>query len=109
MFYISKKFCFAASHHLVVDYPTKCSRPHGHNYEVEVFCKAETLDANGMVVDFKIIKERITDRLDHRNLNEVLPFNPTAENLARWICEQIPHCYKVTVRETPDNTATYEI
>ena len=109
MFYISKKFCFAASHHLVVDYPTKCARPHGHNYEVEVFCKAEMLDANGMVVDFKIIKERITDRLDHRNLNEVLPFNPTAENLARWICEQIPHCYKVTVRETPDNTATYEI
>ena len=78
MYYISKKFCFAASHHLVVDYPTKCARPHGHNYEVDVFCKAETLDANGMVVDFKVIKERITDRLDHRNLNEVLPFNPTA-------------------------------
>ena len=109
MYSISKKFCFAASHHLVVDYPTKCARPHGHNYEVEVFCRAETLDANGMVVDFKIIKERVTDRLDHRNLNEVLPFNPTAENLARWICEQIPHCYKVTVRETPDNTATYEV
>ena len=109
MYYISKKFTFAASHHLEVDYPTKCARLHGHNYETEVFCKAETLDPNGMVVDFRLIKERVTDRLDHRNLNEVLSFNPTAENLARWICEQIPHCYKVTVRETPDNTATYEL
>jgi len=108
MYYISKIIRFAASHHLVVDYPTKCAKPHGHNYEAEVFCAAEELDANGMVVDFKLIKERVVDRLDHHDLNEVLPFNPTAENLARWICEQIPHCYQVTVRETSDNTATYQ-
>ena len=109
MYYVSKKIRIAASHHLEVDYPTKCARPHGHNYEIEVFCKAVRLDANGMVVDFKTIKERVTDRLDHRNLNEVLPFNPTAENLARWICEQIPCCYKVIVKETEDNTATFEL
>ena len=108
MYYISKIIRFAASHHLVVDYPTKCAKPHGHNYEAEVFCAARELDANRMVVDFKLIKERVVDRLDHHDLNEVLPFNPTTENLARWICEQIPHCYKVTVRETSDNTATYE-
>ena len=109
MYYVSKRFTLAASHRLEVDYPTKCSRLHGHNYEIEVFCKAAELDANGMVVDFKTIKERVTDRLDHRNLNEVLPCNPTAENLARWICEQIPDCYKVIVKETEDNTATYEL
>ena len=74
-----------------------------------MFCKAPELDANGMVVDFKTIKERVVDRLDHRDLNEVLPFNPTAENLARWICGQIPQCYKVIVKETSDNTATYEL
>ena len=109
MYYVSKRFTIAASHRLEVDYPTKCSRLHGHNYEIEVFCKAPGLDANGMVVDFKTIKERVTDKLDHRDLNEVLPFNPTAENLARWICEQIPHCYKVIVKETSDNTAIYEL
>ena len=109
MFYVSKKIRIAASHHLEVDNPTKCARPHGHNYEIEVFCKSKDLDVNGMVVDFKTIRERVTDRLDHRNLNEVLPFNPTAENLARWICEQIPDCYKVTVKETENNTATYEL
>jgi 6-pyruvoyltetrahydropterin/6-carboxytetrahydropterin synthase len=108
MYYVSKRFTLAASHRLEVDYPTKCSRLHGHNYEIEVFCKAAELDANGMVVDFKTIKERVSDKLDHRDLNEVLPFNPTAENLARWICDQIPHCYKVIVRETSDNTAIYE-
>ena len=108
MYYVSKRFTVAASHHLEVDYPTKCARPHGHNYEIEVFCKAPELDANGMVVDFKTIKERVADRIDHRDLNEVLPFNPTAENLARWICEQVPHCYKVTVEESPGNEATYE-
>ena len=108
MYYVSKRFTLAASHRLEVDYPTKCSQLHGHNYEIEVFCKAPELDANGMVVDFKTIKERVSDKLDHRDLNEVLPFNPTAENLARWICDQIQHCYKVIVRETSDNTAIYE-
>lgn len=107
MFYVSKIMEIAASHHLEVDYPTRCSRPHGHNYRIEVFCKAEELDRNGMVTDFKLIKERVTDLIDHRDLNEVLPFNPTSENLAKWICEQIPNCYKVTVQETSDNTATY--
>ena len=108
MYYVSKKIRIAASHRLVVDYPTKCARPHGHNYEIEVFCKAPELDANGMVVDFKLIKERVIDRIDHRDLNEVLPFNPTTENLARWICEQIPQCYKVEVEECPGNEASYE-
>ena len=109
MYYISKKLVISASHHLELSYPSKCSQLHGHNWTITVYCKARELNKDGMVVDFKLIKERVTDRLDHRNLNEVLPFNPTAENLARWICEQIPHCYKVTVRETPDNTATYEV
>ena len=45
-----------------------------------------------MVVDFTHIKDVVIGRLDHRHLNDVLPYNPTAENIARWICEQIPAC-----------------
>ena len=62
-----------------------------------------------MVVDFKHIKNKIHNYLDHGNLNELLPFNPTAENMAKWVCEQIPFCYKVTVQESEGNIATYEI
>ena len=85
MYYVSKKLEIAASHHLTTEPPTKCSRLHGHNYKVEIFCRSEELDANGMVTDFGLIKARVYDMLDHRDLNEVLPFNPTSENIARWI------------------------
>ena len=107
MYYVSKILEIAASHHLELDYPSKCCGLHGHNYRIEVFCKGPELDRNGMLVDFKLIKERVFDKLDHKDLNEVLPFNPTSENLARWICSQIPYCYKVSVQETSGNTATY--
>ena len=46
--------------------------------------------------------------LDHKNLNEVLPCNPTAENIARWVCERSPACFKVEVQESEGNTAVYE-
>jgi len=61
-----------------------------------------------MVEDFSDIKHKIHSRLDHAHLNDVLDFNPTAENMARWICDQIPSCYRVDVQESEGNTATYE-
>ena len=61
-----------------------------------------------MVVDFKHIKNMISDKLDHAYLNDVVDFNPTAENMARWICENIPNCYKVSVQESRGNIAVYE-
>ena len=64
--------------------------------------------SEGMVVDFTRIKEVVTEKLDHQNLNEVLPFNPTAENIARWVCKQIPQCYKVEVQESEGNIVIYE-
>ena len=66
------------------------------------------LNSEGMVVDFTRIKEVVMEKLDHQNLNEVLPFNPTAENIARWVCKQIPQCYKVEVQESEGNIVIYE-
>ena len=108
MYYVKKTMEISAAHRLTLDYESKCTQLHGHNWLITVYCKSAELNANGMVVDFTIIKQMIKDRLDHQVLNDVLPCNPTAENIARWICEQIPHCYKVEVQESRGNVATYE-
>lgn len=108
MYYVSKRLEIAGSHCLNLSYESQCRNLHGHNWIITVFCKSESLNKDGMVVDFKHIKDLIQGKLDHRNLNDVLDFNPTAENIAKWICDQIDTCYKVTVQESQDNIATYE-
>ena len=73
----------------------KCNNPnyHGHNYEVVVKVTGDIDLRTGYVTDTKalshIIKENITDRLDHKNLNldvpELIDTNPTTENIAVFI------------------------
>lgn len=108
MYTVIKRLEISAAHSLSLTYESKCSNLHGHNWIVTVYCRAKELDENGMVTDFSHIKQNIQGQLDHKNLNEVLPFNPTAENIACWICEQIPACYKVEVQESEGNMAIYE-
>ena len=109
MYYVTKRLEIAGSHRLALSYPSKCSRLHGHNWIITIYCKSEQLNSDGMVVDFKHIKDKIHGYLDHGNFNELLPFNPTAENIARWVTEQIPQCYKTSVQESEGNIAIYEI
>ena len=108
MYYISKRLEIAACHRLHLSYESKCANLHGHNWHVTVYCKAKELNEDGMVVDFKHIKQRIHDYLDHGFLNELLPFNPTAENMAKWIVDTVPNCYRADVEESDNNIATYE-
>jgi 6-pyruvoyltetrahydropterin/6-carboxytetrahydropterin synthase len=106
-------------HWLTLPYPSPCTEPHGHRWKVTVKCRAGSLDENGMVIDFKEIKEMLR-WFDHTTINKHPPFdtaNPTAENLARyWLdainahCASRPHkpvCYEVSVQETPGNKAVY--
>ena len=108
MFYIQKSMEISAAHRLNLSYESKCQNLHGHNWHVTIYCKAEELNKDGMVCDFTHIKKAIHEKLDHQYLNDILPFNPTAENMARWMCEQIPTCYKVSVQESDGNIAVYE-
>lgn len=114
MYYVSKRMEIAGAHRLQLDYGSKCSNLHGHNWIVMVHCKSKKLNRNGMVVDFKHIKNMIQDRFDHKVLNEVTPFNeinPTAENMAYFIYSMLAEygCYKVEVQESEGNVAIYEV
>ena len=107
MYYLKKTLEISSCHQLHLDYDSKCENIHGHNWMIDVYCRAEELDHNGMVVDFTLIKEIVHKRLDHQNLNELLPFNPTAENIARWVVDNVPYCYRADVWESRDNKASY--
>lgn len=109
MYKVKKRLEISAAHKLSLDYESKCTNLHGHNWIVDVYLKSETLDNNGMVMDFTHIKRKILDKFDHKIINDVVDFNPTAENLAEYICRELaPYCYRVDVQESTDNIATYE-
>lgn len=107
MFTVTKRMMVSGAHKLNLDYPSKCSNLHGHNWVITVTLKRDDLDKNGMVYDFTKIKE-LVNGLDHVFINNVVDFNPTAENIAKYLCDMIPYCVRVTVQETEGNEATYE-
>ncbi len=50
--------------HMLSKHPDKCRFPHGHSRRVEFVLEADTLDANDMVCDFKVLKEAMESFLD---------------------------------------------
>ena len=105
MWELEKEVWIDSAHNLV-GYQGPCANVHGHRWHITIFCKGDSLDEQGMLVDFVKIK-KIVSELDHQHINEKVSFNPTAENLAKYLVEQIPFCYKVSVEETPGSRVTY--
>ena len=126
------------SAHFLTDYYGKCENLHGHRWRVVVYLEQDALQTEGtmrdMVLDFGVFKRavrEVADSLDHTFLVEegslkpatmaaleeegftltVLPFRTTAENLARWFCEQLQGrglpVSQVDCYETPNNCAIY--
>jgi 6-pyruvoyltetrahydropterin/6-carboxytetrahydropterin synthase len=103
----------------------KCSNPnwHGHNYELFVTVKGNVRSEIGYLADLKqlssVIRERATDKLDHRNINLDVDFMQgrlaSAENIAIAIWEQIEkpilalgaELYCVKLCETENNFVEY--
>jgi 6-pyruvoyltetrahydropterin/6-carboxytetrahydropterin synthase len=94
------------------------------NYKVEVYVRGEELNNIGLLIDFKDLKaatRRVVDYLDHKNINDLPPFdkelNPSAEELAGYFLHEVGRqinndrvqVYKVRVWETDTCAATYSI
>jgi len=116
MFTIRKMFSFSASHVLNgLPEGHQCGRFHGHNYVIIVELRSDLLDGTSFVLDYgKLdpIKNWIADTLEHRHLNEIVPGQPSAENIAKWIFHtwkgQYPKLHAIEIKETDKTTARYE-
>jgi 6-pyruvoyltetrahydropterin/6-carboxytetrahydropterin synthase len=111
---------FEAAHNLV-DYAGGPEPLHGHSYEVDAVLESEKLQQYDLAIDFLAAKralEVIAKELDYGYINEHPDFvgrNTSAENLARWFAERLDssgalgwtRVAEVTVREGPENSATY--
>ena len=120
MYEVTVEDSFAAGHALR-NYRGKCENVHGHNYRIQVTLQGPELDETGLLVDFAALKKAIQtviDRLDHRFLNELAPFdrlNPSAENIARYCYDQLAAALgasnvkvgAVKIWETDSASATY--
>lgn len=111
---------FSAAHQLR-DFQGACEDLHGHNWKIEVYVTSDGLNEPGVVIDFRILKKHvgvILETLDHKFLNELEPFktrNPSSENIARYVAEQLAALVKdkgisvsrVTAWESESASATY--
>jgi 6-pyruvoyltetrahydropterin/6-carboxytetrahydropterin synthase len=111
---------FAAAHQ-IRGIEGGCERLHGHNWKVEVFVSGDKLDENGLLIDFRDMKDKteaLMEELDHRFLNELEPFitlNPSSENVSRYVYEALSRqlntdtirISKITVWESDSACASY--
>ena len=120
MYEVSTEAEFSAAHFLR-NYGGKCEKLHGHNWRVRIVISSPGLDMKGLAMDFtklKDIADRLIERFDHVNLNELPEFkeeNPTTENIARvifeglesMVTEELVRVKEVRVGESDGNWASF--
>ncbi len=123
MYEVTVEAHFSSGHYLR-EYYGKCENPHGHNYRVLVTLHGAELESNGLLLDFKVLKDilkPVINYLDHQMINDLEPFttvNPSAENLAKYFFDRTNEelsavtggrvrVKQSTVFETDTSQATY--
>lgn len=119
MFILSVRSHFDSAHRLD-GYEGKCAYVHGHRWEAEIEVAVMELDPVGMGIDLVVLKKllnSVTEQLDHSFLNELPSFkekNPTAENIAYFIYQQMKNLLPesadlkgVRIFESPDSSVYY--
>lgn len=114
---IFKEFIFEAAH-LLPHVPAghKCGRLHGHSFRTRVHLRGQVDSTMGWVADFADLKKAFAplyDQLDHNYLNDVRGLeNPTSENLAIWMWNELEPTLaglcRVEVFETCTSGCAYE-
>ncbi len=113
---IYKAFHIEAAHRLPnVPAGHKCSRLHGHSFQVQIHVSGPVDSKAGWVMDFADLKAAfmpLFEILDHHCLNDIPGLdNPTSENLARWIWTRLkpslPALSKVVIAETCTSGCVY--
>jgi len=112
---ISKEFHLSYSHQLFgLRDGHPCGRVHGHNAIVKITLERAVLDETGFVLDYGDLTPLgtyLNDTFDHRHLNDVFTWQPSAENLAHWLYDWCASLgwpvSEVAWSETPKTWATY--
>ena len=122
-------FCYG---HRLLNYDGQCKHLHGHNGRIEIHVESSSLDDKGMVIDFTVIKETvktwIDSNMDHRMILSkddplipilkdaghpiyVMDSNPTAENIAKLVFNQVKSqgidVKEIRLWETPTSYSSY--
>jgi 6-pyruvoyltetrahydropterin/6-carboxytetrahydropterin synthase len=123
MFLLNVKASYDSAHFLR-NYHGRCENLHGHHYVVEAGLAFDDVGEGGMAFDFTDAKRHlraIAGELDHQNINDLEPFTtlePSAENQARWIFQQMQarlgsemaeNLVYIRVWETPNQWAQYSL
>ena len=122
MYEVTIKKSFSAAH-LLKEIGGKCEELHGHNFLVEVSVAAESLNSEGLLIDFRVVKgwtDEVLEQLDHKYLNELEYFksiNPSSEQIARFLYDRISEksrqakitLLRVTVWESENSRVSYSL
>jgi 6-pyruvoyltetrahydropterin/6-carboxytetrahydropterin synthase len=117
---VTIKKSFSAAHTLT-EIGGNCEELHGHNFTVEVSVSSHMLSDDGILIDFRILKQWTDDilkEMDHKYLNDIPYFKdsqPSSENIAKYIydrittkaCQHNLSVTNITVWEAEDARASY--